>query len=764
MNTHHEFFKYFPPRKFSQNSNPKITTHCNSGNTPILSIVNKGKYTRNLFGEKNHIEVTNTNGYVQVTENKIFFSGHQLWRNSSIILIIFTLCIFISTLCFFGILSTQSKIFPAYILSRTDQTPGILSKEGTRKLFTRAFGAFYACFFICLLLFSFLLSNNIQTTPTMNYTALAVFIVFVIIIIVRIIVLDYNEKTNVVSSSSTNPSGSGSSATISDDKSSSLVAIRWGLGVLVFLPILVKIFGILFRKKTSIFSKYFILSILFLVLSGVYFILQLGDINSIKKSIPKDSPCSYGSTSYPASDSTSDSNNANNATITKNNYETTISSPTCSFFLQNRSSYIWKLSVSIFWLVLCGSWWLIFGFFYLSKIFMNISQNQLQHIPNLNVQITRNPLYSGCPTPDDKLDINEIQTGISQCMQQSATDGGIIDELNFGKTTVSTTTTPWLSKITDEMNSRLPIQPFVGFFTIPYQPQFPDPDHENDLRLYEDWNDYSDILNPFLNNNNKIPETHQGANPYRNRDIAIQINNYFMDDIPPEQPNDFLVYDDEANVFLNAEPLPRNNDCRHPETLQNLYFLKNGSIESKTTDVEDAFLPAYRKFTGQVRPRDPKLSTFHGYNLPNGNDQVITNDQKTVDRGQVVRRWIPMFVFELGIVLVIFVHLGYAIRMRRFFGIMQDKIKESKEKPSENLTVFSEAVDSIFLLNGALTTMIVIDSFVILYWLFKVSWSMAAFFSIFQSNLYLVFIPLVTLTLILLIIIGFTVDSGKYNE
>jgi hypothetical protein len=768
MNTHHEFFKYFPPRKFSHNSNtnPITTTRCKvpETETPILSIVNKGKYTRNLFGEKNHIDVTHTDGNVQVTENKIYFSGHQLWRNSSLILIVFIVCIFVSTLCFFGILSTHSKIFPAYILSRTDQTPGILSKEGTRKLFTRAFGAFYACFFLCLLLFSFLLSNNIQTTPTMNYTALAVFIVFVLIIIVRIIVLDYNEKTKVVSSSSfTNPSGSGSSATISDGKSSTLVGIRWGLGVLLFFPILVKIFGILFRKKTSIFSKYFILSILFLVLSGVYFILQLGDINSIKKSIPKDSPCSYGiypafyPTSDPASDPTSDSNNV---IITKNNYETTFSSPTCSFFLQNRSSYLWKLSVSIFWLVLCGSWWLILLFFYLSKLFMNVSQNQLQHIPNLNIQITRNPLYHGCRTPHDKLK-EDVEIGISHCMQQSAADGGVIHGMNFEKTPVNDNT-PWLSNITKEMNARLPIQPFVGFFTIPYQPKFNNVE-ENNLQLYEDWDDYSDILNgnPFLNNNN-IPQVHVGANPYRNRDIAIYMNNHYFD-IPPTQPNDFLVFNG-ANV-LNAEPRPRTEPCGTEETLQNLYFLKNGSIESKTMDVENAFLPAYRKFTGRDPPQDPKLSTFHGYNLPGGNDQEITNDQKTVDRGQVVRRWIPMFVFELGIILVIFVHLGYAIRMRRFFGIMQDKIKESQQKPSsssDNLTVFSEAVDSIFYLNGALTTMIVIDSLVVLYWLFKVSYSMTAFFSIFQSRWYLVFIPLVTLTLVLLLIISFTADITKY--
>jgi hypothetical protein len=182
-------------------------------------------------------------------------------------------------------------------------------------------------------------------------------------------------------------------------------------------------------------------------------------------------------------------------------------------------------------------------------------------------------------------------------------------------------------------------------------------------------------------------------------------------------------------------------------------------------DVGDAFLPAYRKFTGQPAPRDPKLSTFHGYNLPGGNDNVITDDQKTLDWGQVVRRWIPMFVFELGIFLVIIVHLGYAIRMRRFFGIMQEKIKESQQKPSsssDNLTVFSEAVDSIFYLNGALTTMIVIDCLVVLYWLFKVSYSMTAFFSIFQSRWYLVFIPLVTLTLVLLLIISFTADITKY--
>lgn len=768
MNTHHEFFKYFPPRQFSQHPNPNTRTQCKvpGTETPILSIVNKGKYTRNLFGEKNSIKVTRTDGNVQVTENKILFSGHQLWRNSSVILIIFSICIFISTLSFFGLLSTHSNIFPAYILSRTDQSPGILSKEGTRKLFTRAFGAFYACFFVCLLFFSFLLSNNIQTTSTTNIIALTVFLVFVVVGIVRIIILDYNEKTKA---NTTTTDSTKVSSTTTDSTSSTLVGIRWGLGVILFLPILVKISGILFKKKKESeksenqsedektrVSKYFFLSILFLVLSGVYFILQLVEFNSIKNSIPKDSSCLYDI--YPAPDP----NNTNNRIITKNNYDTTFSSPSCSFFLQNRSSYIWKLSVSIFWLVLCGSWWLILGFFYLSKLFLNLSQNPLQPIPNLNVQITRNPLYSGCATPGDKLSLPQIQDGISHCMQESAADGGVIHGMNLEKTSVNDNT-PWLSNITEEMNSRLPIQPFVGFFTIPYQPKFND-DVENNLQLYEDWNDYSDILNgnPFLNNNN-IPQVHVGANPYRNRENALLMNRHFDTIRAPEQPDEFLVFNG-ANL-LNAEPRPRNNDCHHPERLQNLYFLKNGSIKSRTMDVGDAFLPAYRKFTGQPAPRDPKLSTFHGYNLPGGNDHVITNDQKTLDWGQVVRRWIPMFVFELGIFLVIIVHLGYAIRMRRFFGIMQEKIKESQQKPSsssDNLTVFSEAVDSIFYLNGALTTMIVIDCLVVLYWLFKVSYSMTAFFSIFQSRWYLVFIPLVTLTLVLLLIISFTADITKY--
>ena len=772
MNTHHEFFKYFPPRQFSQHPNPNTRTFCKvlETETSILSIVNKGKYTRNLFGEKNSIKVTRTDGNDQVTENKILFSGHQLWRNSSVILIIFSICIFISTLSFFGILSTHSNIFPAYILSRTDQSPGILSKEGTRKLFTRAFGAFYACFFVCLLFFSFLLSNNIQTTSTTNIIALTVFLVFVVVGIVRIIILDYNEKTkvNTTTTDSTKVSSTTDSTSSTSSTSSTLVGIRWGLGVILFLPILVKISGILFKKKKESenpedektrVSKYFFLSILFLVLSGVYFILQLVEFNSIKNSIPKDSSCFYDI--YPAPDPAPDPRSSPNITIiTKNNYDTTFSSPSCSFFLQNRSSYVWKLSVSIFWLVLCGSWWLILGFFYLSKLFLNLSQNPLQHIPNLHVQITRNPLYSGCPTPGDKLSLPKIQDGISHCMQESATDGGVIHNIiDVTKTSVNDETTPWLSNITEEMNSRLPIQPFVGFFTIPYQPKFNNV-VENNLQLYEDWNDYSDILNENpATRDNKIPADHAGTNPYRNRDNALLMNNYF-DVVAPTQPNDF--------IWPNAEPLPRTTPCSRDETLQNLYFLKNGSIKSTREDVRNAFLPAYRKFTGRYvvhPPPERKLSTFHGYNLPGGNDHVITDDQKTLDWGQVVRRWIPMFVFELGIFLVIIVHLGYAIRMRRFFGIMQEKIKESQQKPSsssDNLTVFSEAVDSIFYLNGALTTMIVIDCLVVLYWLFKVSYSMTAFFSIFQSRWYLVFIPLVTLTLVLLLIISFTADITKY--